>query len=463
MEINNLNGNLNEQGNESIDLRKLFGIAKEKKVIVFAIIVICTVIAIITAFLLPKTYESTTLVRVKSSDGNSLGGAAAMAASLGINIGSSGNASPENYIAMMQSRDVLAPIMEKVDMPDEAREKMTSGDFAKSYLDIVNEKKTDLISIGGYGKTPEEAQMVSQSVTDNFISLLNKLNKEDSSYALKFLDERMQIAKGEMEDAENKLEAYQQEKGIYAPDVQTRSAIEQINKYDASIAQIQVQIDANTAKLSGVTEDLNQQNASLLEFEVSDNDNIGNIRESIVNKRVQLVSLQQKYTEEHPDVIRARAELDSLEQSLSDEIAKAINSQSVTLSPLQSNLLRDKISTEIQLAVDNASLEGLKEKQSEVEKQLSDLSADGVEYVRLSRQANITSTVYTDLVKSYEQIRIQNAKDSMAIQVIDKADLPKEDMPVKPKKKIIAAIGLAAGIMIAFGYTLVLYSRRYGF
>ena len=50
----------------------------------------------------------------------------------------------------------------------------------------------------------------------------------------------------------------------------------------------------------------------------------------------------------------------------------------------------------------------------------------------------------------------------MDIQVIDAADLPKEDMPAKPNKKLIAAIGLVVGVMISFGYTLVIYSRRYG-
>ena len=50
----------------------------------------------------------------------------------------------------------------------------------------------------------------------------------------------------------------------------------------------------------------------------------------------------------------------------------------------------------------------------------------------------------------------------MDIQIIDAADLPKEDMPAKPKKKIIIAIGFVLGIMISFGYTLYNYSRRYG-
>ena len=134
----------------------------------------------------------------------------------------------------------------------------------------------------------------------------------------------------------------------------------------------------------------------------------------------------------------------------------------MTLSPVQSNLLSDKISTEVQISVNNASLEALKAKQAEAQESIATLSADSVEYMRLSREATITGQVYTSLVQNYEQTRIQEAKDSMDIQIIDAADLPKEDMPEKPKKKIVIAIGFVLGVMISLGYTIYNYSRRYG-
>lgn len=453
--------NINNNDN-TIDLRKLFSIIGEQKKVIIPIIVICTVIAIIVAFVLPKSYQSNTLVRIKSSNNSAMSGMAAMAAGFGIDVGGSSSASPENYMELMKSREVLEPIMEQVDMPEEDKEKLTTENFIKKYLEITNTKKTDLINIAAYGKTPEEAQMISQGVADNFLALMTKLNKEDNSTTLKFLDERIKIAKEEMETAENKLAAYQQEHKIYAPDEQAKAIIANLNNYDTTIAQLQAQSEGDSAKLAGVTSQLEQQNASLLEYNVSDNTNIGNIRESIVNKRVELVGLQQQFTDEHPDVIKAKEELNSLEKSLSDEIAKAVNSQSVTLSPVQASLLKDKIGTEVQISVNNASLEALKAKQAEAQENIATLSADSVEYMRLSREATITGQVYTSLVQNYEQTRIQEAKDSMDIQIIDAADLPKEDMPAKPNKKLVVVIGFVLGIMISLGYTLYNYSRRYG-
>lgn len=453
--MDNINNN-----DSTLNLRKFFSIMGEQKKIIIPIIVICTVIAIVIAFVLPKTYQSNTLVRIKSSNNSAISGMAAMAAGFGINVGGSSSASPENYIELMKSREVIQPIIDSLDMDEEKKEKITADDFIKSNLEITNTKKTDLINIAAYGKTPEEAQMISQSVADNFLTLMTKLNKEGNSSTLNFLNDRMSIAKEEMETAENKLQAYQQEKGIYSPDDQAKALIERLSAYDTNIAQLEAQEQANSAKLQDVTGQLEQQNSSLLEYNISDNDAIMNLRTSIVNKQVELVGLQQRYTEEHPDVIRTREELAELKKSLDREIQSAVNSKSATLTPVQGNLLMEKVQTETAEAVTSASLDALKAKQQEAEGDMSTLSADSVEYMRLLRDKTITSEVYTNLVKAYENTRIQEAQESMDIQIIDAANLPREDMPAKPNKKIIVIIGFMVGCIASLCYTLYAYNKK---
>lgn len=125
--------NINNNDN-TIDLRKLFSIMREQKKVIIPIIVICTVLAIIVAFVLPKSYQSNTLVRIKSSNNLVMSSMAAMAAGFGIDAEKSSSASSENYMELMKSREVLEPIMEQVDMPEEDKEKLTTEDFIKGYV-----------------------------------------------------------------------------------------------------------------------------------------------------------------------------------------------------------------------------------------------------------------------------------------------------------------------------------------
>lgn len=454
MDINNMN-----KPKDMIDLGLFGRIILEKKKIIVSIIILCTIISIIVSFMLPKVYQSTTLVQIKTTPSTPI---TSLGAAVGIDVSdnNSNNNSPETYIALMQSREVIQPIIDQMDISDEAKAKMNVAGFVKANLEITNTKKTNLITINAYGKTPDEAQMIAQAIPENLNQLLSKLNKQGNADNLKFLEEKVAEAKKTMETAENKLSAYQQEKKIYSPDEQAKAIIDSLNKYDNSIAQLQAEADGNSAKLSGVTAQLEQQNADLLKYNVSDNANIGNLRESIVNKQVELVGLEQRFTNEHPDVIRVKEELATLRNSLDNEIASAVNSQSVTLSPVQSNLLQQKLDAETKVAIDNASLEALKSKQASAENTISTLSSDSVEYVRLDREAKIASNVYTALVENYEQTKVQESKNIMDVQIVDTADLPREDMPAKPNKKLIVLLGFAIGIVVAIGYTLIIYRKE---
>ena len=67
------------ENEESIDLGRLMQIMLERKKVVGGIIAGCTIVAMGAALMMPKQYESTTLVQTRSA-GKDIGGAAAMAA-----------------------------------------------------------------------------------------------------------------------------------------------------------------------------------------------------------------------------------------------------------------------------------------------------------------------------------------------------------------------------------------------
>ena len=80
--------------------------------------------------------------------------------------------------------------------------------------------------------------------------------------------------------------------------------------------------------------------------------------------------------------------------------------------------------------------------------------------MRLTREVKIKNEVYANLVKQYEQNRLQAAMDSMDIQVIDAANLPDIERPAAPRKKLITAIGFLMGCLLAFGYGFLLYRKE---
>ena len=112
------------------------------------------------------------------------------------------------------------------------------------------------------------------------------------------------------------------------------------------------------------------------------------------------------------------------------------------------------------LAVANASESALKTMQETKEAELGGFPDDVMEYMRRDRDVKIKNEVYLNLVKQYEQNKIQAAMDSMDIQIVDPANLPNIEKPVAPKKKLITAIGFVVGVLFSISYGLLVYRRE---
>lgn len=442
---------------ESIDLGKLWQVTKAHKKVVGGIIVGCTVIATITAFVLPKQYESTTLVQTRDANKSMGGQAAAAMAALGVGGGAS---SPtNNYMELMKSRTVLDPIIDSMDWEDPDK-KPDAKQFAKSNLDIKNTKGTNLIEVTAKGKTPEEAQQISQEVVDNFLKMQTDNSQQTQSLLVQFLNGRIEEAKKDSDDAAQKFADFSREHKIYSPDNQLKEAITQISAYDKSIANLQSQQKAAQAQYEVATNKLGEQKAGAKAYNINDNSTVQGIRSKIVAKQVDLVGLRQKYTDSHPSVIAAQQQLNQLQADLANEVSAVVDSNAASLNTAQMELVKNQAIAEANASAAKASEEAVRAKKDEIEQDISKYPDEMVSYLELKSDAEIKKTIYTNLVQQCEQNKIQEAMESMDIQVIDVANLPDEKKPSAPKKKLIAAIGLALGCIIAFGYSLVMYKRE---
>ena len=445
-----------EQNEDTIDLSKLFHIMAARWKVVTTIVFACTAVAVVIAFVLPKEYESTTLVQTRNSGKIDVSGAAAAMAMFGVG-GGSVSSPTMNYIELMKSRTVLEPIIDSMDF--EKEKKPDTKTFAKKYLDIQNTKGTNLIQVIAHGKTPEEAQMISQTVVDNFLLMQTDMNQETQSLLVKFLEKRIAESKQESEEAEQKLAAFSKEHKIYSPDEQVKAVVEQLAAFDKAISEAEVQQKSSQAELDTVDVKLAEQKMGSKSYNISDNEVVRKIRDQIVAKQVELVGFEQRYTDKHPSVQQAKSELQQLQESLKAEVVASVDSNAATLNPTQSELLKSHALAAVKSSVAAAEVKKLKELRNKQESDIGNMPDDILEYMRLERDVKIKGEVYLNLVKQSEQSKIQEAMDSMDIQIVDPANLPDVDKPVAPRKKLIAAIGFVIGVLLSMGYGLFMYRR----
>lgn len=445
-----------EREEETIDLGKLFAIIMDKKKLFGGIIAGCTLLVLVISILLPKEYTSQVTVQ-SSSSGMDMGGAAmAMAALTGGNL-SGGKA--ESYMAMMKTRVVIDPIIEQVFDDIDKEDRLDAEEFAKKKLNLVNTKGTQLISVEAKGRTPEEAQYIAENVVNNFLHLMTSLNKENKSLLVSFLDERIDVAKKEADDSAQALEVFSKEHKIYGPEDQVKAQLEKSAAYEKTLGELAVQKMAQQASLSSISAQLGEQNSDALEYAMTDNPSVQKIHNTIVEKETELVKLRILYQDKHPAVVNALAELDKLNQQLNSEVQKAVASQAVAISETQAELQLARYQAATALAAAQASESQVQALQNKSDEDMAGMADDILEYQKLYREATIKQEIYNNLTKQIEQAKIQQTMESMDIQIVDPANLPDEEKPSFPQKKIFAIAGFIIGLIVSLIYSMVLYKR----
>ena len=414
------------------------------------------------SFFLPKTYESTTVVQTSASS-SSKNSSAALMTSLG---GGSGNKDVDNYIALMKSRAVIEPIVADMEFSDtmfhtaeENKERAIAGSafWAEDNLKIENAKGTNLISITAQAKSPEKAQEISQAVVDNFLQLQTELNQKQQSLLVKFLDERIKQAYEEATEAGKKFSTYQKDHNVYDPTEQAKTAISRMDAYTNTLADLKSKQEATKAELAVSSQQLSNLNEGSLNYKINDNSTVQDMRQQIANREVALVSLRSKYTEDHPDIVRAKAELSKMQSNLSREVNAIVASKTAAMSPQQSALISKKLNAEVNLKVTEVSEQAIQAKFDEEQKKLDDFPEAMRNYLDLKQEFTMKQSIYTNLVSQAEAAKLKAAQDSMDIQVVDPANLPLEDMPADPKKKRNAMIGSILGLLNAGGMACYKY------
>jgi uncharacterized protein involved in exopolysaccharide biosynthesis len=82
----------------------------------------------------------------------------------------------------------------------------------------------------------------------------------------------------------------------------------------------------------------------------------------------------------------------------------------------------------------------------------------GMEYFRKLRDVKYNETLYELLAKQYEMAKLDEARDAVVIQVIDKAVVP--ERKAKPKKAAIVGFSTITGLLFSVVLTFYLERRK---
>lgn len=304
---------------------------------------------------------------------------------------------------------------------------------------------------------PRNAQQVCTAVTSMFIERSLSANAATAQGTTQFLGQELDAARTELNQKDAALAAFEVRHSGSLPSDEARN----LNL----LTNLTSQLDAATQALARAQQDKGFAESQLTQQvgawqAAQGGRNPDTLEQQLGVLQTQLASLEARYTEDYPDVIKARNDIAVLKK----KIAENSNTKSPTedkpqrsLEPAQITQLRAQVHSFDQVIAE-------KTREQEQIKQQIKLYQDRVqsspiveqEYKELTRGYQTALDSFNDLQKKQQQSQIATnlaqQQQGEQFRVLDPANLPTS--PAFPNKKKFAAGGfgggLALGLVLAF-------------
>lgn len=430
---------MNEQ---EIDLRELWQIVRTNQKTIAKITGAFLGVAVAYLIIVPNTYQSTALLRIKQERGLS----SSIMEQLPMGNAQLTKQQMNTNAEILKSRHVVIPVIEQTEEEKDGKYPRYE-DYVKGHIVTKPYKDTEILEVDVTGKTPEKAQEANQLLVQGFLDRLTELSHAESSATREFLEQRVKSSKKELDDAETKLKNYQVKHKIFSTDNQMKSLAERITELDKVKAQNKLDMETAQAALGSINSQLSGAGAS-----IADSPSIQQAKSKLVDLEAQKAGYVGKYTNENPKMKEINRQISSARSSLRREISAIVAQKAPSSSAVQQKLLTDKFTNEAMIAVAQGKNDAIDQLEKKNADEIAKLPQTQQGYLQVKRDADVAQEIYVMLAKRLEEAKVAEAMVPTEVQVVDEATLPEK--PIKPRKLLTLVLALFLGLFGGTGYTI---------
>lgn len=190
-------------------------------------------------------------------------------------------------------------------------------DFVQSSMKVSPGKESNTLSIVVTSRSPEFSAELANGLAQAYISTSIAMNVEPAKNYVQFFEEQQKKARNDLIEAQNRLSDFQRERGIV---IVTDDQIDVENARLAELSSALTETQNRRADQVGRASSAGEQ--GLLQDPIS-NVVLNSLRSQLQQKQSALAEASARIGENHPEYQRLKAEVDSLQNSVSTEIARS--------------------------------------------------------------------------------------------------------------------------------------------
>lgn len=309
------------------------------------------------------------------------------------------------------------------------RDGPTLEDTLLENLSISPIRDSRLVNVQFDSPNPKQAAAVANAVAENFISMSLERRYEARSYAKRFLEERIEQVRANLEDSEQRLLAYAKEREIVNLDDRLGGALKNLESMTAALVTAEAARIQAEAEYHGALQGTGPASLKVLDSPV-----IQKLKERRGALELQYQEDLKVYKPGYPKMQQTKRQLEELDQQIGKEVGaiQAAAKSSYDAKAREQAALQKRV--------------------GELKGEILAMQARSTDYQALKREADTNRELYDGLLQRMKEVGVVAGLSANNIFIVDRAEVPQA--AYKPNLRqnlaIAIALGLAIGILLAF-------------
>ena len=315
-------------------------------------------------------------------------------------------------------------------------------------------------TVGYTARSARRAQLICNELTSLLLTENLRSREDVARGTTDFLSKQVEDTKRNLDELDSKLADFKKQyMGQLPGDEDNNLKI---------LMGLNSQLEANTQTLSRAQQDKAYTEAQLAQQLTAwknslSSNNPQTLQQQLSQLQSQLVDLQARYTDDHPDVIKTKADIAQVKKRLAEAAAPSKDTETVAdkgpgSEPPEIRQLRLQVHQYEDLIVQGTrDQKRLTDEIAVYQGRVSLSPAIEEQYKQLARNYENTQKVYQDLLadksKSDIALKMEQQQEGEQMRMLNPANLP--DLPSFPNRLLFAGAGLGAGL--ALGCILALW------
>ncbi|WP_326533329.1 chain length determinant protein EpsF [Pseudorhodoferax sp.] len=309
------------------------------------------------------------------------------------------------------------------------------GDYAawaarvlQARLDVKPSRDSNVITIGYSGTDPDEVAAIANAFAKAYVETVLELKVEPARQSALWFEAQARQARTGLEESQRKLSDFQQRHGILATDERLDVETGRLNELSTQLTSLQNQVaDVQSRRLAPSADAVADVMQSPL---------VNSTKAEIGRLEARIQENSGNYGENHPQAIRAKAELQVLKGRLAAEIGQIRNALETAY---QVGRQREQ-----QLG---GALEAQREKVLQLNRQRTELNV-------LRRELEAAQRSFETVSQRLAQTLLESQSAQTNVSVLNLATPPVD--PFKPRVAVNVLASVLVGTLLGLGVALVL-------